>query len=167
MYKVSKYMYIALAAMAVICGIMLTFNPAGFANSVCRIIGIIALAAGIMKTIEEKNSHTPMSRSSLCMIILGALLLIMPSLVLRFISMVAGVALIYYSLPRAKTALDDRKLGSSGWEVRLGLSVGGAVIGALMVLGGASLAHIIVRLLGIALIAIGGWMGFTLFKPGV
>lgn len=164
MYKVSKYMYLAMAAVALICGFMLTFNPGNFANSVCRIIGVIAVLGGIMQLMEDKNARTPFSRSGIITLVAGALLLIAPSLVLRFISIFAGIGLVIYCIPKLRYAMDSKKLGTNGWEVALGLSVGGIAIGALLILGDASIAHIIVRLLGIALIALGGWMGFTLIR---
>lgn len=164
MYKVSKYVYLALAAIALICGFMLAFNPHSFADSVCRVIGIICLVGGIMKVLDSKNAHKPANQNGIITLVVGVLLLIVPGLVLRFISIFAGIVLIAYCLPRLKSALDARKLGSHGWELSLGLSVGGIAIGVLLILGGASIATIIVRLIGIALIAIGAWMGFTIVK---
>ena len=164
MYKASKYIWLALAAVALICGSMITFNPAGFANSVCRMVGILSLIGGVMRVIDEHNSRTPMGMSTVILLTSGALLLIAPGMILRFISIFAGIALISFSIPRLRNALDDKKLGAHGWEVMLGLSVGGVAIGALLILGGASLANIIVRILGIALIAIGGWMAYTTIR---
>jgi len=161
MYRASKYIWLAIAAIILVCGFMITFNPAAFANSVCRVIGVISLLAGIMNLMEDKNARTPFSRTGIVTLAAGALLLIAPGLVLRFISIFAGAALIVFSIPRLRNALDAKKLNTSGWEVMLGLSVGGIAIGALLVLGGASLANIIVRIIGIALIAFGAWMGFT------
>ena len=164
MYKVSKYVYLAIAAIALICGFMLALNPHSFANSVCRVIGIICLVGGIMKVIDSRNAHAPVNQNSVITLAVGALLLIVPGLVLRFISIFAGIVLIAYCLPRLKSALDARKLNSHGWEVSLGLSIGGIALGVLLIIGGASIATIIVRILGIALIAIGAWMGFTIIK---
>ncbi len=164
MYKASRYMWLVISAVALICGFMITFYPAGFANSVCRVVGIISLLGGAMRLIDEHNARTPMGMSTVILLTSGILLLIAPSLVLRFISIFAGIALVSFSVPRLRNALDDKKLGAHGWEVMLGLSVGGVAIGALLILGGASLANIIVRILGIALIAIGGWMAYTTLR---
>ena len=164
MYKATRYIWLAIAAVMLICGFMITFNPAGFANSVCRVIGIISLLGGIMRLTEDRNGHTPLSMSTVTLLASGALLLIAPALVLRFISMFAGIALIFFCIPHLRNALDDKKLNAPGWEWMLGLSVGGIAVGALLVLGGASLANIIVRIIGIALIAIGGWMAFTTIR---
>ncbi len=164
MYKASKYIWLVIAAITLICGFMITFNPAGFANSVCRMVGILSLIGGVMRFVDERNSRTPMGTSTVILLTSGVLLLVAPSVVLRFISIFAGIALISFSIPRLRNALDDKKLGAHGWEVMLGLSVGGVAIGALLIFGGASLANIIVRILGIALIAIGGWMAYSTLR---
>ena len=158
MNNFSKYLWLVPSAACALLGLLLLVNPGAMANTVCVILGIIALVAGLAGLIDKSGKHSVRSnrtQSVLCLIA-AAVLIFMPGFVLRSISLVAGVLLIAACGVKLFSALDDRKLGTHGWETALVVSGVGIVVGILMFTGVISVTYLVIRLIGIALAYAGG-----------
>lgn len=153
MDKLSRYMWLVPGAMCIICGLVLLFNPGAMAAGICRIIGIVALITGIVEFLNERNGayrRSASARTILC-IVAGAVLLLMPGLVLRSITLAAGLIIAAYAVTQILTALDARKLGRANWPLALIIPVALLILGIIMINGGISVANLAIRIIGIVL----------------
>ena len=161
-----RYLWLVPAAASVLLGVMLFFNPGALANTVCIILGIVALIAGIAGLLDRSGAHSARSNrtKSIFFLIAAAVLLFMPGLVLRSISLAAGVLLAAASGVKLFSALDDRKLGRRGWETALAVSGVGVLAGILLLTGAISATHLIIRLIGLLLAISGGKKIYNAFS---
>lgn len=153
MDKLSKYLYLVPGAMCIICGLVLLFNPGAMAAGICRIIGIVALISGIVGFINERGGayrRSASARTILCLVS-GAVLLFMPGLVLRSISLAAGIIIAAYGLTQLLAALDAKKLGRANWPLALITPVILLILGIIMINGGISVANLAIRVIGVVL----------------
>ena len=153
MDKFSRYMWLVPGAMCIICGLVLLFNPGAMAAGICRIIGIVALITGIVEFLNERNGayrRSASARTILC-IVAGAVLLLMPGLVLRSITLAAGLIIAAYAVTQILTALDARKLGRANWPLALIIPVALLILGIIMINSGISVANLAIRIIGIVL----------------
>ncbi|MBQ4090197.1 MAG: DUF308 domain-containing protein [Clostridia bacterium] len=157
MDKFSRYMWLVPGAMCIICGLVLLFNPGAMAAGICRIIGIVALITGIVEFLNEHNGayrRSASARTILC-IVSGAVLLFMPGLVLRSISLAAGLIIAAYAVTQILAALDARKLGRANWALALIIPVALLILGIIMINGGISVANLAIRIIGVVLAVYG------------
>lgn len=161
-----RYFWLLPAAACVLLGLLLLFNPGAMANTVCMLIGIVALIAGIAGLMDKSSAHSVRGdrAQAIFSLVVGAVLLFMPGLVLRSISVAAGVLLVASGGTKLFAALDDRKLGKRGWEMALGVSVAAVALGVLLLTGAISATNLIIRLLGLILAAIGGMKIYEALK---
>ena len=153
MEKLSRYMWLVPGALCIICGLMLLFNPGAMAVGVCRLIGITALITGIVGFINERKStyHRSASVRTLIFIIAGAVLLFMPGLVLRSISLAAGLIIAAYALTQLIALLEAREAGAATAPISLALPIALLILGVVMITGGISIANLAIRIIGIIL----------------
>lgn len=157
MNSYNRYFRLLPAIACLVCGLMLAGNPAMLARGVCRIIGIIALVAGVSELADSTSAYSVRSRgsSAILSVIIAVVLIFMPGLVLRSISLIAGIIIGVLCLHSLMASLEARALGRHFWPYAMGLSIAGIVVGVIMMFGGISATTLVIRLIGIALV-IGG-----------
>ena len=157
MNRLSRYMWLIPGALSIICGLVLLFNPGAMAAGICRIIGIVALIAGVAEYLNRRTGpyiRSAGARTGL-FIVSGALLFFAPGFVLRSISVVAGIIIAAYALTQLLTILDSRKSGSASTPFAFITPIILLILGIVMINGGISVANMAVRIVGIILAAYG------------
>ena len=157
MEKLSRYMWLVPGALCIICGLMLLFNPGAMAVGVCRLIGVTGLITGIVGFMNERKSAYRRSASARTIIFLiaGAILLFAPGLVLRSVSVAAGLILAAYAVTQLLAVLDIRKSGGTVTPVSLIIPVALLIFAIVMINGGVSIANLAIRIIG-AILAVYG-----------
>ena len=157
MDRFSRYMWLVPGALCAICGLVLLFNPGAMATGVCRLIGIVALITGVVEFINERNSpyrRSASARTILC-IAAGVVLLFMPGLVLRSISLAAGIIIAAYGVTQLMQVVDARRIGRVSIPFALITPVALLILGIVMMTGGISAANLAIRIVGVVLIVYG------------
>lgn len=157
MEKFSRYMWLVPGALYIICGLMLLFNPGAMAVGVCRLIGITGLITGIVDFMNERKSAYRRSASArtFLFIVAGAILLFAPGLVLRSVSVAAGLILAAYAITQLLALLDIRKAGGVAAPVSFIIPAILLILAIIMINGGISIANMAIRIIGIILSAYG------------
>lgn len=150
-------MWLVPGALCIICGLVLAVNPESMAAGVCRLIGIVALISGVVEFINERSGAYRRSAGlrSVLSIAAGAVLLFMPGLVLRSISLVAGVIIAAYALTQLLTALEARKYGRATRPLAFATPICLLILSVIIFSGGISVTSVIIRLCGIVMIIYG------------
>ena len=89
------------------------------------------------------------------MVVLGALILLMPSIAINTLCVIMGVETIADGLFKVQTALDARRFGLERWWLIFALAVSAVGFGATLALRPAQAAEALTLLLGMALMAEG------------
>ena len=136
-----------------IIGICLLLWSESIINIVAVMIGALFLISGIFnainyfKSIENRSINIT---AATIKIVLGAILVIKPSLLSEIISFIIGLLILITSISHLINTLNNKS--SSNYNVTLGLSITGIVIGILCIVGKFLLPNIILQFIGLMLI---------------
>lgn len=125
-------------------------------NTICVVIGAVALVFGIIEIIiyfMTKPAGVGMSHDfsiGALAVIVGVILLIHPGGIVDLLQVLIGIFLLADSVFKMQTAFDSKRIGISGWWITLIFTVACLVLGILMVLKVG--ANVIMVLIGVALI---------------
>ncbi len=159
--RAAKAGYIVLSA--VLCGLggLLVANPGLSVSLMGTLLAVVLIAYGGVKLIGyfSRDLYRLAFQFDLAfgalLIVLGALILIMPSTAINALCVIMGVETITDGLFKVQIALDARRFGLERWWLILVLAVVTAGFGAALALRPAQAAQALTVLLGLALLAEG------------
>ena len=122
-FKQIKWNSILLSALIALMGLIVLCNPSAAAVSLCLLIGwfmVIGGASTLFAYFSFKSRG--LLTVSLVLLIPGIVIVIMPHVLVNFISLFFGLILLIYALANIREARENRELGYRHWY--LGLAVG-------------------------------------------
>ena len=171
--KKSEIIYIIKFILGLAFGVTLIVFPEKSIDAICYIMGIAAIALGIIGIVvyitknEIKFNSLTLILSVIC-IICGILLCIHPEFVKRIIPTIVGLFIIIDSAIKIVSTLNI-KGKSPYWTLTFTLSLIGLVLGILVIAFGDKVADIIAILSGVALLveSIESFIIFLAFKKHI
>lgn len=156
-----KAVFAAVSVVLSAIGVCLLIWPDVSALTVCTVLGVAAVACGIVKLVGyfSNDLYRLAFQFDLAVgvltILVGALLLLHPEDVLALLPVVVGLVILVESVLRLQTAIDAKHFGMKKWWAILAVSVGGAALGFLLLLRPFESGRALVRLMGLTLLADG------------
>lgn len=156
--KQIKTAFAAVSAAFIVIGLCLLIWPGISAAAICTVVGIISIACGLIRFIGyfSNDLYSLAFQFDLSVgimaIVVGCALIAHPSYVLISLPVVIGIFCLMDSILRLQTAIDAKHFGMKKWWVIMMLSVGGAVLGALLLFQPFEGGQALMRLMGVALI---------------
>lgn len=156
--KQIKTAFAAVSAAFIVIGLCLLIWPGIPAAAICTVVGIISIACGVIRFIGyfSNDLYSLAFQFDLSVgimaIVVGCALIAHPSYVLFSLPAVIGIFSLMDSILRLQTSIDAKHFGMKKWWVIMMLSVGGAVLGALLLLRPFEGGQALIRLMGAALV---------------
>lgn len=156
--KKAKAGYIIISILYVVLGICLVVFPDKSLETICLVIGIIALAAGVYKVISfflQKNRRFSVDLdlvSGVFSIAAGAILIARPSFITNIFPVIIGIVVIIDSAFKLQTAFELRADRTKNWWSVLLVAVIGIIFGFLLVFNPFEATRIALIFVGISLI---------------
>ncbi|RHP31276.1 HdeD family acid-resistance protein [Lachnotalea sp. AF33-28] len=138
MWKEMRNSFILLSVFYILFGAVLFVWPALSARAVCMVIGIFALAYGVMRIVEYIRFKDRMSffganlAVGIIMALCGVFLLIRPEVLMAALPIVFGVIILFNGIIELQRAFDLKRFGYEGWWYTLLLSVLTIILGILI-----------------------------------
>lgn len=138
MWKEMRNSFILLSVFYILFGAVLFVWPALSARAVCMVIGIFALAYGVMRIVEYIRFKDRMSffganlAVGIIMVLCGVFLLIRPEVLMAALPIVFGVIILFNGIIELQRAFDLKRFGYEGWWYTLLLSVLTIILGILI-----------------------------------
>lgn len=145
---------VAMAIIAIICGLSIAVSPMEVFELVQSFLGLIILIVGAIFVIVYligKNNVFPLI-SGVVLAGFGIFLLIDKAMVRSLIPIVVGIVLIIHGFQDFKMGLEAKKNGSENFSAMIIISIVNLMIGALCIFNPFSTMAITLRILGIAMI---------------
>ena len=168
-----KIISAVLAAICLICGLVLLFNSGAASEMIFRTLGIIALVSGAMRLVDEflaarsvGGMRRPILVRGAVELVVAIVLIFFTGAVLNFISFVVGICLLAAFGFMIYQAVNSAVVGTPGWWVFLVISVAGAIFALVMTFGGINAVSLVLRVAGLALTLYGGGTLWTMYKDG-
>ena len=160
-FKRIKWTYVLLSVFFLVLGLLLVCNPGTSMVTICRILGGIALAFGVVKIVLYfvRDIEGVAVRYDFAVgaftIIVGALLLWRAPTMVGILSVVIGLFILVDCVFKLQVAIDSRRMGASSWWVTLLFTCVCMVMGFLLVFDPFSGQQVLATVMGISLIADG------------
>ena len=138
MWKEMRNSFILLSVFYILFGAVLFVWPALSARAVCMVIGIFALAYGVMRIVEYIRFKDRMSffganlAVGIIMALCGVFLLSRPEVLMAALPIVFGVIILFNGIIELQRAFDLKRFGYEGWWYTLLLSVLTIILGILI-----------------------------------
>ncbi|MDO4867511.1 MAG: DUF308 domain-containing protein [Clostridia bacterium] len=159
--RAAKAGYISLSAVLCGLGAILVVNPGLSVSLMGRLLAAVLIAYGCIKLVGyfSRDLYRLAFQFDLAfgtlLIVLGALILCMPSAAINALCVIMGVETIADGLFKVQTALDARRFGLERWWLILALAVATAGFGVALALRPTQATEALVALLGMTLLAEG------------
>lgn len=122
-FKQIKWNSILLSALVALLGLIVLCNPSAAAVSVCLLIGWFLIIGGASTLFAYFNFKSRgILAVSLIQLIPGIIIVIMPDILVNFVSLFLGLIVLIYALANIQEAKENRELGYKHWY--FGLAVG-------------------------------------------
>lgn len=122
-FKQIKWNSILLSALVALLGLIVLCNPSAAAVSVCLLIGWFLIIGGASTLVAYFNFKSRgILAVSLIQLIPGIIIVIMPDILVNFVSLFLGLIVLIYALANIREAKENRELGYKHWY--FGLAVG-------------------------------------------
>ncbi len=122
-FKQIKWNSILLSALVALLGLIVLCNPSAAAVSVCLLIGWFLIIGGASTLFAYFNFKSRgILAVSLIQLIPGIIIVIMPDILVNFVSLFLGLIVLIYALANIREAKENRELGYKHWY--FGLAVG-------------------------------------------
>ena len=160
-FKRIKWTYVLLSVFFLVLGLLLVCNPDTSMVTICRILGGIALAFGVVKIVLYfvRDIEGVAVRYDFAVgaftVIVGALLLWRAPTMVGILSVVIGLFILVDCVFKLQVAIDSRRMGASSWWVTLLFTCVCMVMGFLLVFDPLSGQQVLATVMGISLIADG------------
>lgn len=154
--------FLILSAGLMVGGACLLLHPDVSAVTICMALGVLSILCGAVRLAGyfSNDLYRLAFQFDLAVgilsILMGLILLLHPDRVLVYLPIVTGVFILVDSVLRLQTAIDARHFGMSKWWAILLVSLGGTVLGAILLLRPFESGLALVRLLGLTLLLDGG-----------
>ena len=145
----------------VLLGVFLVLNPKGVARTICFSIGSVVLLIGVANLViyfvSDVKHNLPKNKFiiGVILVILGLFFIIGYRAIMEIMSRIMGVMIIFNGVMKLQSALDAMKMKAKGWAVLLLISVVTLLIGAAFLIFSFGSAKLVLRIVGLLLIAIG------------
>ena len=145
----------------VLLGVFLVLNPKGVARTICFSIGSVVLLIGVANLViyfvSDVKHNLPKNKFiiGVILVILGLFFIIGYRAIMEIMSRIMGVMIIFNGVMKLQSALDAMKMKTKGWAVLLLISVVTLLIGAAFLIFSFGSAKLVLRIVGLLLIAIG------------
>ena len=140
-YEKMKRSWIFSAIVTIVLGLILVLFPAAALNSVCYVLGAIAIAMGVIRTVRYfKQDHTYpyLFQSDLVVGLLsvgfGIFMVSQPVTVLSLVPHIFGMLMVGCGIGGIMRAVDAKKAGFASWGVLLALAIVSIALGWLIML---------------------------------
>lgn len=153
-----KWETIFIQILIILLGIILFFNPATTTRTICYIIGMIIMAAGVIKIMLyfltnfennwQKNSFT----SGAVLVMIGILFIAKVNLIISIVPFVMGIFVLLSGLGKLQAVFDLRRMKSDGWLGLLILAVINIALGILLFSDLIGAAKLMIRVVGACMI---------------
>ena len=159
--QTAKAGYIVLSAVLFLLGLFLLIFPRTVGNVFADVLGIAMILFGIIKIIGyfSKDLFRLAFQYDLAfgtlIALLGVAVMIRPDGLLEFLCMVIGILILSDGLFKIQMAMDARQFGINKWWLILSFAVIAGIFGALLVFNPTEGSLVIMRLVGVALMAEG------------
>lgn len=156
------------ALLMIVLGAVLFLMPGLALTTVLRLIGAVAAVIGGMRLAaflrdrDRGAADDAAAGGALLAVIAGAVLLLMPKLVISVFPLVVGVLILLYGIAKLMQALEAKRSNAEGWQVRLVLAIVTIACGVFICADPFSAAASLVRLAGVVLL----WCGITSLWTG-
>lgn len=156
--KQIKTAFAAVSAAFIAIGLCLLIWPGISAAAICTVVGIISIVCGLIRFIGyfSNDLYSLAFQFDLSVgimaIVIGCALIVHPGYVLISLPVVIGIFCLMDSILRLQTSIDAKHFGMKKWWVIMMLSVGGAVLSALLLFRPFQGGQALMRLMGVALI---------------
>lgn len=160
-FKRIKWTYVLLSVFFLVLGLLLVCNPDTSMTTICRILGGISLAFGVVKIVLYfvRDIEGVAVRYDFAVgaftVIVGALLLWRAPTMVGILSLVIGLFILVDCVFKLQVAIDSRRMGASSWWVTLLFTCVCMVMGFLLVFDPFSGQQVLATVMGISLIADG------------
>ena len=122
-FKQIKWNSVLLSALVALLGLIVLCNPSAAAVSVCLLIGWFLIIGGASTLFAYFNFKSRgILAVSLIQLIPGIIIVIMPDILVNFVSLFLGLIVLIYALANIREAKENRELGYKHWY--FGLAVG-------------------------------------------
>ena len=117
------------ALLMIVLGAVLFLMPGLALTTVLRLIGAVAAVIGGIRLAEflrdrdRGAADDAAAGGALLAVIAGAVLLLMPKLVISVFPLVVGVLILLYGIAKLMQALEAKRGNAEGWQVRLVLAI--------------------------------------------
>ena len=158
-YQKLKQSWICSAIVTIVLGLLLVLFPAAALNSVSYVLGGIAIAMGVIRTVRYfKQDHTYpyLFQSDLVVGLLsvsfGIFMASQPAKVLSLLPHVFGMLMVGFGIGGILRAVDAKKAGFATWGVLLALAIISIIMGWLIMANPFSVMETAVIIIGASLI---------------
>ncbi len=151
--KVFKNGVIATLAMIAL-GLLLTFLPGFFANTICYILGTLCLIASLFYIYKavKKESTVVNALSALAFLTLGLILVIFQRSIFDALPLTAGICLLFFGLLKLQTAFTFRKTNPLLFKKLLIPAAVNALLGILLIILRSQATDLVIRIIGVILL---------------
>lgn len=172
-FKNLKANYTLSAVICVIIGVVLIIWPGTSTQIVCRVLGGVLIAYGIIQIIlylfaRERTLYLQgMLLLGIVFSVLGAWILVKPEAVIAAVPIIMGIIIIMHGLHNAIQAIDLKKMSYDKWWIALLFGILTIVLGAVLVYNPFSVVNTVVRVIGAFLVYDGlsdMWIISRIFK---
>lgn len=159
MFRKIKLASLLLAAVCVLCGLMLLTNPDGTARAVCRVVGVVLLITGVLRFLDRDGATGAAIGFGMANgafdLAAGVALTFFAGLILSVLNIIVGLLLLLGGIFGLRPALDAKALGARYWPAALACSIVGIVLGVAMLAGCFSAVSAVFWICGMALVIYG------------
>lgn len=172
-FKNLKANYTLSAVICVIIGVVLIIWPGTSTQIVCRVLGGVLIAYGIIQIIlylfaRERTLYLQgMLLLGIVFSVLGAWILVKPETVIAAVPIIMGIIIIMHGLHNSIQAIDLKKMSYDKWWIALLFGILTIVLGAVLVYNPFSVVNTVVRVIGAFLVYDGlsdMWIISRIFK---
>jgi len=159
--RTAKTGYIIMSAVLILFGLFVTLDPALFSTVLGVVIGISMILFGVVKVIGyfSKDLFRLAFQYDLAFGILlaalGVIVLTEPDNLISFLCIAIGIAILADGLFKIQMSMDAKQFGLSKWWLVLSVAIITGLIGLVLIFKPVEGSYLLIRILGIALMAEG------------
>lgn len=144
--------------LVILLGIVLLFNPETTARTVCYIIGMIIMAAGVIKILSyfltsfENNWQKNSFVSGAVLVMVGILFMVKVEVIMSIIPIIMGIFVLLSGVGKLQAVFDLRRMKSDGWIGLLIIAIINIALGGLLFSDVIRAAKLMIRVVGACMI---------------
>lgn len=157
-WKGIKWEAILTQILIILLGIILLFNPAATARTICYIIGTVIMAAGVIKILSyfltnfENNWQKNSFVNGAVLVIVGILFVVKVKVIMSIIPVIMGIFVLLSGLGKLQAVFDLKRIKSGGWIGLLIISIINIALGVFLLSDVIGAAKLMIRVVGACMI---------------